>query len=102
MKLGRLLAPRAQREARRRVSIGTGDIAVYAVGDVHGCLDELLELEAMIAADGAGLPAGKLIVMLGDYVDRGASSAQVLDHLIAPPTADFERICLAEIGRAHV
>jgi serine/threonine protein phosphatase 1 len=95
MKLGRLLAPRAQREARRRVSIGMGDIAVYAVGDVHGCLDELLELEAMIAADGAGLPAGKLIVMLGDYVDRGPSSAQVLDHLIAPPPEGFQRICLA-------
>ena len=93
MRLGRLLAPRGQREVRRRVSVPAGDRVVYAVGDVHGCLDELLELEAMIVADSADLPASKLIVMLGDYVDRGPSSAQVLDHLMAPPPAGFERIC---------
>jgi serine/threonine protein phosphatase 1 len=95
MKLGRLLTPRGQREARRRISIPVGDRVVYAVGDVHGCLEELLELETMIVADSAGLPESKLIVMLGDYVDRGPSSAQVLDHLTAPPPAGFERICLA-------
>jgi serine/threonine protein phosphatase 1 len=75
--------------------VPAGDRVVYAVGDVHGCLDELLELEAMIVADSADLPASKLIVMLGDYVDRGPSSAQVLDHLMASPPAGFERICLA-------
>jgi serine/threonine protein phosphatase 1 len=71
------------------------DMAVYAIGDVHGCLDELLALEAMIAADGSHLPVRKMIVMLGDYVDRGPLSSQVLDHLIAGPPEGFERICLA-------
>ena len=57
---------------------------IYAIGDVHGCLDELLALEDRIVADAAQLPGQKLIIMLGDYVDRGPASAQVIDHLIAP------------------
>lgn len=71
------------------------DTVVYAVGDVHGCLDELVALERAIVADAAGFSSRKLIVMLGDYIDRGPASSQVLDHLIAPPPAGFERICLA-------
>ncbi|MFU0504492.1 metallophosphoesterase family protein [Pseudaminobacter sp. NGMCC 1.201702] len=85
----------AQRERRARLRLDTADTAIYAIGDVHGCLDELLSLERAIVADGAELPGRKLIVMLGDYVDRGPASAQVLDHLIAAPPEGFERICLS-------
>lgn len=69
--------------------------AVYAVGDVHGCYETLLELEQRIISDGAAFAGRKLIVMLGDYVDRGSGSRQVLEHLIAPPPEGFERICLS-------
>lgn len=95
IKLGNLLGKRTQMDARERIVAQMGDIAVYAIGDVHGCLKELLELEARIIADSADLQAGKLIIMLGDYVDRGPSSSQVLDHLIAAPPDGFERICLS-------
>lgn len=81
--------------ARARVRWQKPDTAIYAVGDVHGCLDKLVALESRIVADGAGIDAPKLIVMLGDYVDKGPASAQVLDHLAAPPPPGFERICLA-------
>jgi serine/threonine protein phosphatase 1 len=81
-----------QKRARLRLDIA--DAAIYAIGDVHGCLDELLALEENIVRDAETLPGRKLIVMLGDYVDRGPASAQVLDHLIAPPPPGFERICL--------
>ena len=81
--------------ARPRLSIDIDDLAVYAVGDVHGCLDLLHALEAEIVRDAARIPGDKLIVMLGDYIDRGPASAQVIDHLIAPPPEGFERICLA-------
>lgn len=67
---------------------------VYAIGDVHGCLDALIALEERIVADAAGIEGRKLIVMLGDYVDRGPKSAAVVYHLIASPPAGFERICL--------
>ncbi len=83
------------REKRARLQLGIDKTVVYAVGDVHGCLDELLALERAIVADAAEIPGRKLIIMLGDYVDRGPASAQVLDHLTAAPPAGFKRICLA-------
>ncbi len=73
----------------------TWPAAVYAIGDVHGCLAHLQALEALIVADAANIEGEKWIVMLGDYVDRGPNSAGVLDHLLAPPPPGFERFCLA-------
>ncbi|HQZ11563.1 MAG TPA: metallophosphoesterase family protein [Devosia sp.] len=67
---------------------------LYAIGDVHGCIDELHELETEIIADAAGTKGVKWIVMLGDYVDRGPRSAEVLDHLMGPAPFGFTRICL--------
>ena len=93
--LGLLRSDRpAPRNARRRLSIDISEMAVYTIGDVHGCYDQLLELESMITEDAAGLPGKKLIIMLGDYVDRGPASAQVIEHLLHKPHADFQRICL--------
>lgn len=55
---------------------------VYAVGDVHGCLDRLEALHALIAEDLAARPANEpLLVHLGDYVDRGPDSAGVVARL---------------------
>lgn len=59
---------------------------VYAVGDVHGCLDRLEAMHAAIAADLARRPiADPLLVHLGDYVDRGPDSAGVVQRLIDGP-----------------
>lgn len=79
---------------RHRLQFEDWPPALYAVGDVHGCLAELLEIERGIVADAAGIAGKKWIVMLGDYVDRGPQSAQVIDHLLQPPPAGFERFCL--------
>ena len=59
---------------------------VYAIGDIHGCMDRLMALHEMIAEDIANRPIGRTsLVHLGDYVDRGADSAQVVDWLINQP-----------------
>lgn len=79
---------------RERLVLAAGDRVVYVVGDVHGCLDELLDLEDKIVEDAAKFTEGKLIIMLGDYIDRGPRSADVVAHLIGEPPAGFERICL--------
>ena len=56
---------------------------VYAVGDIHGCLDRLVALHEIIAEDIAARPIEHTtLIHLGDYVDRGADSAQVVDWLI--------------------
>jgi serine/threonine protein phosphatase 1 len=87
---------RSQRQPtkRGRIEIDLSDTVAYAIGDVHGCYHELASLEGKIVADAATLPGRKLIIMLGDYIDRGPDSARVLDHLTAPPPAGFQRICL--------
>ena len=80
------------------------DTVVYAIGDVHGCYKELLSLEEKIALDALQFRGRKIIVMLGDYIDRGPQSARVLDHLLAPPPQGFLRVCLAgnhEVAMLH-
>lgn len=69
--------------------------AIYAIGDIHGCLTELRALEQAIFADAASIEGEKWLVYLGDYLDRGPDSAAVLDHLMTRPPADFRRLCLA-------
>jgi serine/threonine protein phosphatase 1 len=57
---------------------------IYAVGDVHGRADLLGALLARIDADLAAHPIAQSVqVFLGDYIDRGPHSRQVLDLLIA-------------------
>lgn len=53
----------------------------YAVPDIHGRLD-LLELALEKIANHAAGRNGKLIT-LGDYIDRGPSSCQVIERLMA-------------------
>jgi diadenosine tetraphosphatase ApaH/serine/threonine PP2A family protein phosphatase len=55
---------------------------IYAIGDVHGCLDRLAAVHEQIAEDLAVRPVDiSVLVHLGDYVDRGLDSAQVVDWL---------------------
>lgn len=58
---------------------------VYAVGDVHGRADLLGVLIGKIRDDASTLPADPrpVLVFLGDYVDRGAQSREVIDQVIA-------------------
>lgn len=71
------------------------DTVVYAIGDVHGCHDELRALEQKILLDALQFRGRKIIIMLGDYVDRGPQSRRVIEHLMAPPPKGFLRVCLA-------
>ena len=58
----------------------------YAIGDVHGCLEQLEALHQAVAADLAERPVAEaVLVHLGDYVDRGPDSAAVVARLAAGP-----------------
>ena len=83
-----------QLPARQRVQLDSGDMPIYAIGDIHGRHDLLQMAEYTIVKDAARLPGRKLIITLGDYIDRGPSSAQVISHMMAPPPENFDRICL--------
>ncbi len=68
---------------------------VYAVGDVHGRADLLSLLHGRIEADARGAPeARKVLVYLGDYVDRGPNSFAVVETLIQRPLAGFHIVHL--------
>jgi serine/threonine protein phosphatase 1 len=55
---------------------------VYAVGDIHGCLERLQALHALVGEDLAERPAVQpALIHLGDYVDRGPDSAGVVARL---------------------
>ena len=74
-------------------------VCVYAVGDIHGRVDLLPTLHRQIVEDADQLTPGtdKLVVYVGDYVDRGLESRQVIDLLMKRPLAGvFARsICSA-------
>lgn len=62
------------------------DRRVFGIGDIHGC-DDLLEallkgIDVITRHD----PHPPIIIFLGDYVDRGPASRQVLDRLISLET----------------
>jgi serine/threonine protein phosphatase 1 len=61
-------------------------LRVYAVGDTHGCAEKLDAIHARIAEDAGAAPEPeRLIVYLGDYVDRGPDSRGVIERVLAPP-----------------
>jgi len=69
---------------------------IYAVGDIHGQLHLLEALLARIASDAAGTPGAqrRMIVFIGDYVDRGPDSAGVISRLCGGFPSGFETHCL--------
>jgi serine/threonine protein phosphatase 1 len=65
---------------------------VYAVGDIHGRADLLRQLLDSIQKDAlGGSYVGKpVLIFLGDYVDRGMQSKQVIDVLLSKAMSPFE------------
>lgn len=67
----------------------------YAVGDIHGRLDLLDEMLSMIEADIAERPKAKnVIVFLGDLIDRGPQSAEVVERLRLYSSGDARTVFL--------
>ena len=79
------------RSSRPRVPEGT---RIYAVGDIHGRADLLSGLLQRIDADQTSHPCDRAIhVFLGDYLDRGPASRDVINRLIEYGQT-HETICL--------
>jgi len=71
------------------------DTVIYAIGDVHGRVDLLQSLEDRIRDDARSrAESRRVIVYLGDYVDRGYESRAVIDHLLDGEIDGFERVFL--------
>ena len=55
---------------------------LYAIGDIHGCLNQLTSLHKKILTNDKFKVKEDLLIYLGDYIDRGLKSKQVIDQII--------------------
>lgn len=97
--LSRLLGRREAPAVPQPIEVEIPPIAVerpfVAIADIHGCDDLLGRLLDKLAAEAPDAE----IVFVGDYIDRGEQSAQVLRRLMSLEGAQFllgnhERMCL--------
>jgi len=55
---------------------------IFAIGDIHGCLKQLVYLQDKIFNYPSYKKEIDLIIYLGDYIDRGPNSRNVIQHLL--------------------
>ncbi|HPF22305.1 MAG TPA: metallophosphoesterase family protein [Hyphomonas sp.] len=69
---------------------------IYAIGDIHGRRDLLEKMVVQIEEDARDLPEGtvRTIVFLGDYIDRGLQSRDVIEFMLGDRMNAFERVFL--------
>jgi serine/threonine protein phosphatase 1 len=60
------------------MAVSEGIQRIFAIGDIHGCYDPLVKLLERIPID---WPRDRLVFM-GDYIDRGLQSFEVVEYLI--------------------
>src|SRR4051794_26635410 len=65
-------------------------IRIYAIGDVHGRADLLKALLLQIDVDAILYPSCRpVVVLLGDYIDRGPASKEVVELLLGQGTKEM-------------
>ncbi|MEM9250640.1 MAG: metallophosphoesterase [Pseudomonadota bacterium] len=77
---GRATPPAGAPAAEPDGPLPAPDRLTYVIGDIHGCAPQLRSLLARIAEDAADTPHD--MIFLGDYIDRGPDSADVLRLLM--------------------
>lgn len=83
------------KHSRRRIHLNPADFsAIYAIGDVHGCYTELMEAKRIIYDDAERYGGSVLLVLLGDYIDKGAQSKEVIEHISRPVSERIIQIAL--------
>lgn len=63
---------------------------IFAIGDIHGCLDQLQGLLRKIPAD----PEQDTLVFIGDFIDRGRKSRGVVDCVLGLCETYASMVCL--------
>ncbi len=80
----------------KRVTSVPDQECIYAIGDIHGRKDLLIRLLDKIDEDIATLPEDMVVtlVFLGDYIDRGLQSRQVIDLILSERLAKYRTVYL--------
>ena len=70
-------------------------VRIYAIGDIHGRADLLSKIHCRISADLQNHPhRNASIIYLGDYIDRGPASREVIDLLTGTACPAVQRTFL--------
>ena len=74
--------PRSSQNQRAAARLPDG-LRIYAIGDIHGRADLLESLLLQIDEDCRLYPSRRpIVVFIGDYIDRGPASREMLDLLL--------------------
>ena len=67
---------------------------IFAIGDIHGCLNQLVFLQKKILNYPKFKKNEDLLVYLGDYIDRGPNSKGVINQAITLQKENIKSIFL--------
>ena len=68
----------------------TMDNRLFAIGDIHGCFNSFKKL----MEEKIQITKSDKVVLLGDYIDRGSQSKEVIDYIIELKEKSFDIITL--------
>ena len=54
---------------------------IFAIGDIHGCFKQLISLQNKILNYPKYKKESDLLIYLGDFIDRGPNSRDVINHI---------------------
>ena len=74
---------------------------IFAIGDIHGCLNQLVTLQDNIFNYPQYNKEEDLLLYLGDYIDRGLNSKDVINHILQLQTEDIKSIFLINHIKIH-
>ena len=63
---------------------------IFAIGDIHGCLEKLKDLMPKTGIDNQN----DTLIFIGDYIDRGKFNSEVVDHVIRLQKEYKKVVCL--------
>lgn len=67
---------------------------IFAVGDIHGCKDLVQQMHTKIIETSKNIEGQKLLIYLGDYIDRGPDIKGTVQTLIDFKPDNFKQVFL--------
>ena len=67
---------------------------IFVIGDIHGCFDKLCALMNKIPINFTQ----DQLIFIGDYIDRGSGSLEVVDYLIDLKKRVPELTCIVDLN----
>ena len=67
---------------------------IFAIGDIHGCLNQLVSIHEQILNYKNYKKEEDLLIYIGDYIDRGLKSKQVIDQILQLKNKEIKTVFL--------